>query len=450
MAMPDKLTTKEIDAEPAPPKGTKTLWDSEIKGFGVRIFAPTTKHPLGARSFFLNYRVDGKERRYTIGDRSAGNRSAWSVEAARIEAKELRRRIDRGENPALDKRERRGAPTVQDLIDRYVADHLPKKSSEAMRVADEKKMLEEIGKHLGKHTKVVDIHGGDIADMHRKISESIGRYGPRRVRANRVLAVCSKMFALALIPMAGETLPWRDAVAGNPCKGIEKNQEEARSHYFKKSELERIAGALQSYPGVGADCIRLIMLTGCRPGEAMKAEWPEFDTEPGYWIKPSAHVKQRKTHRLPLSPPANELIERLRKTRTGSLVFPGDIAGEPLKTLFHVWEHVREHAQLEEDEKGRAARPYDLRHTFASVAVGGGFNLPIIGKLLGHTQTRTTQRYAHIDDDPLREAANKVGTVIDGKPGAEIVPMPQGVANKRRRQRSREGADVLKPARWQR
>ena len=82
----------------------------------------------------------------------------------------------------------------------------------------------------------------------------------------------------------------------------------------------------------------------------MQAEWSEFDKEPSYWVKPSAHTKQRKTHRLPLSPPAMELIERLRKARKGILVFPGDVDGEPLKTLFHVWAHVRKHAQLEKDE----------------------------------------------------------------------------------------------------
>ena len=287
-------------------------------------------------------------------------------------------------------------------------------------------MLKEIGEKLGKHTKVADVHGGDIRDMHRKISESIGRSGPRAVRANRILAVCSKMFSLALVPMAGETLPWRNAAAGNPCKGIEKNQEEARERFFSKAELERIAEALAEYPGVAADCVRLIMLTGCRPGEAMQADWSEFDKEPGYWVKPSAHTKQRKVHKLPLSPPAIELIARLRKKRKGEAwLFPGDVKGKPLAALWHVWHFVRKHAQLEKDEQGREARPYDLRHTFASVAVGGGLNLPIIGKLLGHTQMRTTQRYAHIADDPLREAANRIVTVITGagKSGADVVSL---------------------------
>src|SRR5262249_21764021 len=136
------------------------------------------------RTFFLNYRLDGRERRYTIGAYPT-----WSVEAAREQAKELRKAIDKGHDPTGEKRERREAPTLQDLIDRYIDEHLPTKSANEQRIEDEKKMLAEIGKHLGKHTKIADIHGGDIREMHRKISESIGRLGPRIVRANRILAV---------------------------------------------------------------------------------------------------------------------------------------------------------------------------------------------------------------------------------------------------------------------
>jgi integrase len=235
-------------------------------------------------------------------------------------------------------------------------------------------VLAEIDKHLGKHTKVVDVHGGDIAEMHRRISESVGRGGkPRKVRANRILTVCSKMFSLSLVPRAKETLPWRNAVLGNPCKGIERNPEEGRERYFSQVELAAISDALAEYPGVAADCVRLIMLTGCRPVEAMKATWSEFDSEPGYWIKPSAHVKQRKTHKLPLSSAAIELVERLRSKRRGpTWVFPGDVKGEHLAALWHVWHFVRKRTGLGED-----ARLYDLRHTFASVGAGGGLSLPM-------------------------------------------------------------------------
>jgi integrase len=265
--------------------------------------------------------------------------------------------------------------------------------------------------------------------MHQKISESVGRLGPRRVRANRILAVCSKMFSLSLMSKPGENSPWRNAAQGNPCQGIERNHEEGRERYYSKQEIDRIADALSTYLGVAADCVRLIMLTGCRPAEAMNATWAQFDSEPGYWIKPSAHTKQRKVHKLPLSPPSLELIERLREKRKGRWVFPGDIADEPLKTIAHVWRHVRKQAQLAPDEQGRNARPYDLRHTFASVGAVS-FNLPIIGKLLGHTQARTTQRYAHLADDPVREAAEKITAVIAnaGKKGAEVVDLNDAAA----------------------
>ena len=229
------------------------------------------------------------------------------------------------------------------------------------------------------------------------------------------------MFAwLALIPKAGETLPWRNAAQGNPCKGIERNHEEAKERFFSQPELTAISDALAKYDGVGADCVRLVMLSGCRPAEAMKATWEEFDREPGCWIKPSSHVKQRKVHKLPLGPAAIELIDRLRKKRKGQWLFPGDKPGEHLAALWHAWHFVRKEAGL-----GKDTRVYDLRHTFASVGAGGGLSLPIIGRLLGHTQAKTTQRYAHLADDPLREAATKITTVITGGKGkkAAVVPL---------------------------
>lgn len=384
--------------------GAQMWWDADPRatGFGVR------SYPGGAKSFFIDYRIDGRQRRFTIGPFPR-----WSVTAARDQAKVLRKQIDRGFDPAGNKRERREAPTIQDAIDRYIEDHLPTKA--ASRHYDDKSMLAVIGDKLGKHTKIADIHGGDIAEMHRKITAS-----GRPVRANRILQVCSKMFSLTLVPRAGETLPWRNAVQGNPCRGIKKNHEEGRERFFSQTELAAISDALAKYPGVAADCVRLVMLTGCRPAEALKASWREFDAEPGFWCKPSAHTKQRKVHKLPLSPPALELIDRLRKNRKGKeWVFPGDKPGEHLAALWHVWHFVRRETGL-----GKDARAYDLRHTFASVGAGGGLSLPIIGCLLGHTQPRTTQRYAHLADDPLREAAEKITTVITGAgKTAAVVPL---------------------------
>jgi len=409
--MTEKLTSKFVETVNAP----GLVWDSDprARGFGLRT------HETGRKSFFINYRLGGRERRHTIG-----GYPTWSLEAARQEAKRLRQLVDQGRDPAQEKRERREAPTVQDLIDRYIADHLPKKAANG-REKDELKVLAEIGGHLDKNRKAADVHFGDIEAMHRAITES-----GRPVRANRIVAVASKMFSLALKPRAGEDKPWRDHAQGNPCKGIERNPETAKEHFFSPAELAAVSDALaaydgsatggEAYRGSAADCIRLIMLTGCRPSEARLATWDQFDAEPGFWKKPAATTKQRKDHKLAIGAAVVELIGRCRKRRKpdAHYVFPGQKPGEPLKQLWHCWHFVQNHAGL-----GRGARIYDLRHTHASIGAGAGLSLPIIGKLLGHTQSRTTQRYAHLADDPVREAAERIGAVISGagKPGAKVI-----------------------------
>jgi integrase len=273
---------------------------------------------------------------------------------------------------------------------------------------------------------------------------------------------------------------------GNPCKGVEKNHEEEAGRLYSQAELWAIATALGEYPGVAADSVRLVMVTGCRPIEAMRAKWTEFEVEPQTWVKPSAHTKQRKIHHLPLSPPAIKLIERLRAERTKAAarrraegggrpdspyVFPGDVPGEHIAALWHVWHHVRDRGTVllwagSGDEgvakvvaelrgalgreptaaeclggaaaadvsmpigllgktKETMARLYDCRHTFASLGAGGGLSLPIIGRLLGHTQARTTQRYArHLADDPVRAGATKITDIITsaGNGVADDVP----------------------------
>jgi integrase len=140
----------------------------------------------------------------------------------------------------------------------------------------------------------------------------------------------------------------------------------------------------------------------------MLATWEQFDAQPGFWIKPSSHTKQRKKHNLPLSAPALQLLEdiRPRRAKPTDYVFPGQRPGQPLQQLRTCWDAVCKHAEL------RGTRIYDLRHTFAAMGAGGGLGLPLIGRLLGHTQARTTQRYAHLADDPVREAADKIANAI--------------------------------------
>ena len=159
-----KISDTWLKKQAAPASGAMTFWDSEITGFGVRIFAPTKRHATGARSFFVNYRVGGREKRFTVG-----SYPDWSAEAARGEAKELRRRIDRGEDPANERKTRREAPTVRDLAYRYKEEHLPKKA-ESSQANDWAMVENEILPAIGDR-KVADVHEGDIEALHRGITE---------------------------------------------------------------------------------------------------------------------------------------------------------------------------------------------------------------------------------------------------------------------------------------
>ncbi|MCZ6839459.1 MAG: integrase arm-type DNA-binding domain-containing protein, partial [Alphaproteobacteria bacterium] len=293
-----------------PPKnGQKIYFDEsvrggpeKIKGFGLRVSPRSEKSKNGRRSFILEYWLGGRQRRYTIG-----KYPEWKPEAARKRAAELRRQIDRGDDPMDARIKLRTDPTVKKLADRYYEEHLPTKAPQSQ--IDDRAMIEdEILPRLGKR-KVAEIHYNDIRALHRSITD---RGAP--VRANRVLSVLSKMFSLSLIPRAGEVEPWRTPLQGNPCKGVARNTESGRQRFFSAAEIERIAEALGRFPGRGvANVIRLVMLTGCRPGEAMRATWDQFDLDAGVWTKPASSTKTRKVHRVPLAAAATQLLQNIRE-----------------------------------------------------------------------------------------------------------------------------------------
>lgn len=426
--MAQRITDKLCRTFAPPEHGQRIVFDdgpNRIKGFGLRVTPKSRRSNNGTRSFVLEYWHGGRQRRYTIG-----RYPDWKPEAARREAKELRKRIDRGEDPMETRTKLRTDPTVKDLATRYIDDHLQSKAVQSQK--SDKAIIEiEILPKLGKR-KVAEIHYGDIEALHKAISAT------RTVRANRVLAVLSKMFSLSLIPREGEVEPWRTPLQGNPCSGVKRNPEDGRERFYTATELERIADALAEYPGRNtANMIRFVMLTGCRPGEAVKATWNQFDLDAGVWTKPSAHTKQRKTHRVPLAVPATELLQKIRTEIGGDcpLVFPGrkrpGKSWGPLTQYNDCWQFVIKEANLKPDEDDNAARVYDLRHSFATAGVGAGLSLPLIGKLLGHTQHRTTQRYAHADDNPLREAVDKIADHIanagkGGPEGETVTPLRGG------------------------
>lgn len=415
--MADKLTDTSIKAMAAPASGNRIVYDETVKGFGVRITA------AGARAFILNYRAAGRERRYTIG-----SFPDWTTSAARDKAKELKREVDNGGDPMGERHEQRAAPTMTDLARLYRETHMQRKRPVSQR-GDEQILANHILPPLGK-LKVVDVRRTDVAGLHRNITKTAP------IAANRCMALLSKMFAIAIVE------EWR---ADNPCQGVERNPENRRERFLTPAEIARLADALAKHKQrTSADALRLLLLTGARRGETLAAKWTEFDVAAGVWIKPSAHTKSKKSHRVPLSAPAMVLLTEMQASApTGcTFLFPASLhpsKGEDGKPAFkHLLEVKRTWAAVTKAAGIEGVRLHDLRHTYASILASAGLSLPIIGALLGHTQAATTQRYSHLMDDPLRAATERVGAVVAGagkagavgagagKVGADVVPMRRG------------------------
>ena len=407
MAKREKLTDSFVrSAEPPAGKRNQVIhYDSEVKGFGVRVTR------FGARAFILNYRARGVERRYTIG-----SYPDWKVATAREEAKRLKRLVDQGRDPMGDRHEERAAPTVNDLVDRYLSEHAPRKRERSRR--DDQSMIEQwIKPELG-NRKVADVRYEDIERLHRKVT---ARGTP--TRANRVAALLSKMFSLAI--------RW-EMRADNPAKGIERNAEKKRNRYLVGEELRRLTEALAAYPNQdAANAIRILLLTGARRGEVFGARWDQFDLEEGVWTKPSSHTKQKREHRVPLSAPVRLLLAEMKAAaqrraaaanpEPSPFLFPAQrrAPGTPegrghLAEIKGPWRAICKLAGLS------GVRVHDLRHSYASILASAGLSLPVIGALLGHSQPGTTARYAHLLDDPLRVATERVGAIVTGNSDGKL------------------------------
>src|SRR3984893_4883892 len=340
--MMPRLTDKTIWELPPATAGNRIFYDSPNRkgrdwtpGFGVRVTA------AGARSLILNYRTkDGTEPRLTIG-----TLPAWDLNAARTEARGLKRRVDAGEDPLADLRAVRGALTVADLSDRFIEEHLPSKRA-STRAAYEGLIKRYFRPELG-NRKVASITYDDVAKLHRNITTNKGA-----CIANRALTVLSKMFSLAI--------RWK-LRPDNPVKGVERNHEDKRTRYLTADEITRLLKALAEYQHQDvAHAIRLLLLTGARKGEVLSMRWENIDLKARTWTKPGTSTKQKKVYRVPLSDPAKQILRHLYEMNAASdWVFPGRLAGKHLSAIDVDWVHVCKAANIND------AHIKDLRHTYA-------------------------------------------------------------------------------------
>jgi integrase len=387
--MAQHLTDAVVRRLPPPQRGKRIVLDDEVVGFGVRITA------AGARSFVLRYTTRaGRERTHTLG-----NATIWKTTDARAKARDLRRDIEDGGDPLADIEAGREAPTVGDLIDRFEQEHLPRKRPGT--VDNYRRSLRLYIRPALKNLKVADVTFADLDRLHRRITAAGSPY-----QANRVIALASKMFSLAI--------RWQMR-RDNPAKGIERNYEAKRKRYLSGDEMARLTAALAEFPDRDiADAIRILLLSGARRGEVLAMKWADVDLAAGTWSKPGSTTKQWTDHVVPLSAPARQLLagiaERCAREHPGKplgeYVFPGAGSTGHVVEVKRSWRHICQSAGI------TGLRINDLRHSFASQLVSSGHSLALIGALLGHSNPITTSRYAHLFDDPLRAATEKVGAVI--------------------------------------
>jgi integrase len=386
-----RLTNRTVAKLPTPIRGNRLFYDDTVKGFACRVTA------AGGRSFVVNYfrKADGRERRFTIGAFPD-----WSVAAAREDAKRLKREIDGGADPVGAHQENRAAPTIADLAARFERDYVPRKRPSTQRVYQQQ-IRADILPALSRG-KVAAVTHADVDAFHHRLSARAPTH------ANRTLAVLSKMFSLAI------RWGWR---TDNPCRGIERNQEQKRHRYLSGAELKRLTKALDELEDQGAaNAVRLLLLTGARRGELLAAKWADIDLDGEVWIKPGATTKQRTEHRVPLSAVACQLLAKMRGQADTEWLFPARGGGHR-PHINGAWIELRKAAKIPD------ARLHDLRHTYATALASSGLGLPVIGALLGHTTAQTTLRYSHLMDDPLRAATERAAAVLSGAKPAEVLPL---------------------------
>jgi integrase len=298
--------------------------------------------------------------------------------------------VANGTDPAAAQAERKQADTLKDLVNRFLEEHVAAKRKQRTGLEYRRLFNLLVLPKLGKK-KLEDITRGDIAKLHHSLSKT-------PYQANRVLAVCSALFTKA------EAWGLRPD-GSNPCRHVERFPEKGRERMLNDDEFMRLNIALDQYQGrpYVTAAIRLLLFTGCRLQEVLTLQWDDVDFD-----RSEMRLRDSKTGAriVQLSPPALDLLASLPRELDNPHVIPGLKAGRSLVNLQKPWRAIREAARLND------VRLHDMRHSFASVAVSSGQSLPMIGKMLGHKQAVTTQRYAHLQRAALRQATADVALQI--------------------------------------
>jgi integrase len=387
-------------------------WDKMVTGFAVRVRPASARYPSGTKTFIYNYRnATGRPRRMKLG-----RMGMITPKQARDLARDYAHSVAKGIDPQAIVQAKRQAISVNEFeevyFERYANDRKRPRSIQSDRALFRLHIVPRLGK-----LTIEEITSRNIQDLHHAMKGTPGA-------ANRTVALLSKMFNLA------EKWGFRPEHS-NPCSHIEKYNERTLERYLSDVEFARLGETLVTaeemqteMPSVIA-AIRLLMFTGCRLGEILSLRWEDVKLDEGCLRFAATNTKENKPKTVYLNPASMEVLQSLMSKAdnldASPWVIRGHKRGEHLVNLRKPWHRIRKDADID------GVRLHDLRHSFASMAAAGGMSLPMIGKLLGHTQTQTTARYAHLADDPAKRAAAQVGNHIaaamSGRPSADIIDL---------------------------
>jgi integrase len=407
-----KISRRTISAVQPVSKPT-IFYDTELSGFGLKV------HPSGISSWIIEYRPGAGGRGVIARQMVLGRSSTLTPDQARKLAGSLLAKAKLGADPAEERSQARKAENVGELLDLFLANHIRPKRKPRTVVLFEGYIENHIRPALGRR-KAPTLGRAEVERLHRTIGER------HPVTANRVIALLAAAYAFGLrTGLLGKEVT-------NPGAGIEKFREQARERFLTEVELARLGEAIREAESDGspwpapdvtnpkskhapnqpenrltvispyaAAALRLLIFTGARLREILDLQWDHVDLERGLLFLPDSKTGKKT---IVLGSAACAVIAGL--IRSGKYVIAGNDPEKPRADLQRPWALVCKHAGLTE------LRLHDLRHSFASVGAGSGLGLPIIGKLLGHLNSKTTERYAHLAADPVRRAADTISGAI--------------------------------------
>ena len=361
-----------------PPDGRLYVYDAKTPGLAFLITA------TGSTAFYWLKKVAGRTERFRLG-----GFPEITVDTARDLATKHNADVAGGLNPAESKRKQKGELTLGGLWQLFLEFHA-EAHKKARSIAEDRGLW---NRYLSawEHRKLSSIANRDVQALHSRIGKANGKFA-----ANRMLSLLSKMFSVA--KDHGE---WKQP---NPCEGVKRFAEKSRDRFMQPDELPRFLNALDAAPNQKlAAAIRLMLWTGARKSNVLGMRWQDVDLSAAVWNVPD--TKQNEPQRIPLTPQAVDVLHKLKADANGSpFVFPARVAGSATGHITDVtkcWRSVTTAAELPE------LRLHDLRRTMGSWQALQGTSLITIGKSLGHRNSSTTEVYARLTMDPVREAMEK-------------------------------------------